>query len=119
MQVTITLTTEEYNKAMASGTLQALWAVTVTGKSIQIGAENQPDQDTEAQSQIAKNKEPVNTAGFTKCTLEDVRSKLAQLAQSGKQKQVKELIESFGASKLTEIPEEKFGELLRAAEGIV
>jgi Ca2+-binding EF-hand superfamily protein len=48
-------------------------------------------------------------------TLEEVRDKLASLAQSGKQEEVKELIASFGASKLTEIPAEKYAELLSIA----
>ncbi len=49
-------------------------------------------------------------------SLEEVRAKLAALSQSGKQAQVKELITKFGAQKLTEIPAEKYGELLAQAE---
>ncbi|KHF41476.1 hypothetical protein [Halalkalibacter okhensis] len=47
---------------------------------------------------------------------EDVRSKLASLAQDGKQVQVKELITSFGAKKLSDIPAEKYPELLEKAD---
>lgn len=49
-------------------------------------------------------------------TLEQVRAKLASLSQAGKQVQVKELITSFGAKKLTEIPAEKYAEVLVKAE---
>jgi len=48
-------------------------------------------------------------------SLEEVRAKLASLSQSGKQAQVKELITKFGASKLTDIPAEKYSELLEEA----
>ena len=49
-------------------------------------------------------------------TLEDVRAKLAALSQNGKQAQVKELITSFGAKKLSDIPVEKYPELLKEAD---
>lgn len=49
-------------------------------------------------------------------TLEEVRAKLATLSQSGKQAQVKELITAFGAKKLSDIPIEKYSELIREAE---
>lgn len=51
-------------------------------------------------------------------TLEQVRAKLAALAQAGKQKQVKELITSFDVKKLTDIPESKYPELMEKAEDI-
>ncbi|MGF7185299.1 ElaB/YqjD/DUF883 family membrane-anchored ribosome-binding protein [Desulfitispora alkaliphila] len=47
--------------------------------------------------------------------LEEVRKKLAALSQNGKQKEVKELITSFGAKKLSDISEEKYPELLKKA----
>ena len=48
-------------------------------------------------------------------TLETVRAKLAALSQSGKQKEVKAIIESFGATKLTDIPAEKYPEVMEKA----
>lgn len=51
-------------------------------------------------------------------TLEEVRAKLAGLSQSGKQAEVKRLIKKFGVAKLTDIPKEKYTELLKAAEEI-
>lgn len=53
-----------------------------------------------------------------KITLETVRAKLAALSQSGKQAEVKKLITSFKAKKLTEIPQEKYPELLKKAEDL-
>jgi hypothetical protein len=49
-------------------------------------------------------------------TLEAVRGKLASLSQNGKQAEVKALITEFGANKLSEIPKEKYPELLKKAE---
>lgn len=48
-------------------------------------------------------------------TLETVRAKLAALSQSGKQKEVKAIIESFGAAKLTDIPAENYPEVMEKA----
>lgn len=53
-----------------------------------------------------------------KLTLENVRAVLAEKSQSGKQPQVKSLIKKFGADKLTEIPQDRYEELLKEAEGI-
>ncbi len=56
--------------------------------------------------------------GQPEVTLEAVREKLAALSQAGKQAEVKKLINSFGAKKLTDVPPEKYPELLAAAEAI-
>ncbi|MBW9158804.1 rRNA biogenesis protein rrp5 [Clostridium tagluense] len=51
-------------------------------------------------------------------TLQEVRGTLARLSKNGKQEEVKALIKRFGATKLTEIPKEKYGELLSEANSI-
>lgn len=51
-------------------------------------------------------------------TLEDVRGLLAKLAKDGKQKEVKDLIKKFGATKLTEVASENYEALLKEAEEI-
>lgn len=48
--------------------------------------------------------------------LEDVRSKLAALSKAGKKTEVKNLLNSFGVQKLTDIPADKYEELLEKAE---
>lgn len=53
-----------------------------------------------------------------KLTLEHVRGQLAALSRAGKQPAVKKLIESFGVSKLTDIPEDQYAELLAQAEAL-
>ena len=59
--------------------------------------------------------EPVKAAN-KKISFENLRGFLAELARDGKQKEVKELITSYGAKKLSEIPEEKYQKLLEKAE---
>lgn len=48
-------------------------------------------------------------------TLVDVRAKLGELQKSGKRDQVKELLKSFEAAKLSDVPEEKYAELMEKA----
>ena len=48
-------------------------------------------------------------------SIEAVRLKLAELVQAGKQAEVKQLLESFGAAKLSDVPPERYGELLAKA----
>lgn len=53
-----------------------------------------------------------------KIGLEDVRAVLAKLSQHGKTAEVKDLITKYGASKLSDVDEEKYKDLLKDAEGI-
>lgn len=53
-----------------------------------------------------------------KIGLEDVRAVLAKLSQHGKTAEVKDLITKYGASKLSDVDEEKYKYLLKDAEGI-
>jgi len=50
--------------------------------------------------------------------LEEVRAKLAELTRNGKREKVKALLQEYGASKLTEVPKDKLGELMKKAEAI-
>ena len=71
--------------------------------------ETKAETKTETKAEAPKEDKPT-------ISLETVRAKLAALSQQGKQAQVKELLTQFGAKKLTAVPEEKYGELLAAAE---
>jgi hypothetical protein len=46
--------------------------------------------------------------------IEDIRGKLAALVQSGRQNEVKVLLEQFGVGKLSDLPSEKYADLLSA-----
>ena len=54
----------------------------------------------------------------TKVTLEEVRGILADKSRNGFTADVRSLITSFGAEKLSEVDPAKFEDLLKAAEGI-
>jgi hypothetical protein len=53
-----------------------------------------------------------------KITFEDTRAILAVLTRQGKQEKVKELITKYGAKKLSDVPEDKYQELLDEARKI-
>ena len=53
-----------------------------------------------------------------KIGLEDVRAVLAKLSQHGKTAEVKDLITKYGATKLPDVDEGKYKDLLKDAEGI-
>lgn len=53
-----------------------------------------------------------------KIGLEDVRAVLAKLSQHGKTAEVKDLITKYGATKLSDVDEGKYKDLLKDAEGI-
>lgn len=59
---------------------------------------------------------PTETTAATEVSLEQVRGKLAELSQAGKASAVKGLIGSYGVAKLTEVPKDKYAELLARAE---
>lgn len=53
-----------------------------------------------------------------KIGLEDVRAVLAKLSQHGKTAEVKDLITKYGATKLSDVDEGKYKDLLKDVEGI-
>lgn len=57
-----------------------------------------------------------NEKSTPKITLEQVRGVLASKSQEGKTAEVRELIQKYGASKLSEVDEKHFAELLKEAE---
>lgn len=68
--------------------------------------------------QEAAPSEPAAASPSKAPTLEEVRARFAELSQAGKAAEVKALLKKFGAAKLTDVPSEKYDELLAAAEGI-
>src|SRR5690606_19677544 len=51
-------------------------------------------------------------------TREQVRAKLADMQRQGKRAEVKALIQSFGVPKLSDVPAERYAELMAKAEEI-
>jgi len=73
--------------------------------------EKYPDPEPEPKQKTEKQESAIS--------LETVKSKLVELAQAGKQKDVKALITEMGVNKLPEVPEEKYPELLEKAEALL
>ena len=48
--------------------------------------------------------------------LEEVRAVLAEISRSGRTSEMKELLAKFGATKLSDVPSERYPELLAAAK---
>ena len=59
---------------------------------------------------------PAPTEPAPAVTLVQVRARLSELSSEGKKEAIKKLMADFGVSKLTEVPEEKYSELMSAAE---
>lgn len=94
---------------------------TVTAKAVAVPADTQPVSETVGSP--IKTPAPVVPEPAAESpsepapahTLETVRAKLAAMSQAGKQAQVKELIASMGAAKLTDIKAEQYADLMTKA----
>ena len=53
-----------------------------------------------------------------KISLEDVRAALAIKSRDGKTLEVRKLINTYGVTKLSDVPEEKYRELMAKAEAL-
>lgn len=69
-------------------------------------------EETETVQEEPAVEEPGEAVSYT---LVDVRGKLAALNKAGKKAQVQELIKSFGVEKLSQIPEERYPEVMQKA----
>ena len=80
--------------------------------------EGSPNRDLAEPQTAALETEPISVPVSQEkaVTLEDVRAVLADKSQSGKQKEVKALIATYGVAKLTAIDPTHFSELLQRAE---
>ena len=82
----------------------------------------EPEKPVETQEAPTKESK-VSTAAATPAkgkpiALEDVRAVAAKIARAGGTEQVKSLIEKHGADKLSAVPPEQYGALLKELEGI-
>ncbi|MCO7125089.1 hypothetical protein NIE88_04785 [Sporolactobacillus shoreicorticis] len=81
--------------------------------------EDFPPEETETKKLQHPDEDPkpeTETTTTQTIKLETVRAKLASLSQAGKQKDVKALLTSFGVKKLSDVPGERYAELLKKAE---
>ena len=76
--------------------------------------------EVKALKEVGAPKEKVETSNHEvkEVTLEEVRGSLSSLSDKGKGEEVKALIKKFGASRLTDIPKEKYEQLLSEADSL-
>lgn len=75
--------------------------------------ESEPENEPTPVEEPEPEKEP--TSEVKTYTLVDVRGKLSELTKAGKKSKVQELIKSFGVDKLSQIPEDKYAEVMEKA----
>lgn len=78
--------------------------------SIEALTESTDEQD---ETDVEKKEKPA-----TNITFEDLRAVLAVITRDGKQQKVKDLITKYDAKKLSDVPEDKYQELLEEARKI-
>ena len=93
------------------------WVMSMTETQIPISPPEEEAKE-ETPTKEAEEEKTEDAPQEKTVSLEDVRAKLGQLTKSGKQAEVKGLIEKFGGAKLSDVPEDKYPELLKAAEGL-
>ena len=72
----------------------------------------------EVPTQQANESKPTKSKETPKVTLEQVRGVLASKSQEGKTTEVRDLIQKYGASKLSEVDEKYFAGLPKEAEAL-
>ena len=82
-------------------------AAGITGK-----ATVDPEWIAEAEASVVNEPMPTNTSPAKKYTITEVRAFVAERTKPENRAQIKAILKSFGVSKLTELPEDKYGQLM-------
>lgn len=87
--------------------------------AVQTKADPEPKPEPESEASTAPWQEDAGKTESVKeeksYTLEEVRAKLAALQKAGKRAEVKDILTSLGVSKLSELPADRYGELMEKA----
>lgn len=77
--------------------------------------------DVDKKSTVTKEAEPKKTAksNIKAVKLEKVRAVLAEKSQAGMTAKVREIIQKYGATKLSEIEPKHYADILKDAEGLI
>lgn len=103
-------------KVMVEAAPELMTAIdTLTATLVELVGAKEKTKPTDSAKPADKPADKTKPADQTTYTLETVRAKLATLSQNGMQKEVKAIIESFGVKKLTDIPAEKYPEVMKKA----
>ena len=71
-----------------------------------------PEWVAEAEAAVVNEPMPTNTASARKYTITEVRAFVAERTRPENRAQIKAILKGFGVSKLTELPEDKYGQLM-------
>lgn len=82
-------------------------AAGITGKTVV-----DPEWVAEAESSVVNEPLPTNTPPARKYTITEVRAFVAERTKPENRTQIKAILKGFGVSKLTELPEDKYGQLM-------
>lgn len=91
--------------------IQAVCNAMVESEPINDDKKATPAKETEEKKSAKPKVKEVN--------LEDVRAVLAEKSQAGMTAEVREIIQKYGASKLSEIEPKYYADILKDAEGLV
>lgn len=103
---------ENFAKLISTSSMKSLKKEVQKATGIELPREEVKESETVSQEKKAAAEPEEDASSYT---LVDVRAKLAELQKSGKRDQVKELLESFGAGKLSDVSEERYAELMEKA----
>lgn len=121
MKVNLELTILEAKALYESGIMDRLDEIvkgvnTKQSKDTTATAKTNVKKEEKQEEELPFEPDPVEKKDTeTKISLEEVRSKLAELSTNGKQKEVKKLIESYGVSRFSDIDPNRYPELLKKA----
>ena len=76
------------------------------------------EEETPKEKAAPKEKVHASKEEIKEITLKEVQDTLFSLSKGGKREEVKALIKKFGVTKLTDIPKEKYEQLLKEADSI-
>ncbi|NBH29058.1 hypothetical protein D3Z60_25985 [Lachnospiraceae bacterium] len=76
----------------------------------------QPSATEKAQKQDVAKAQPESAAQESPATLEGIRELMAQKTQEGKSKEIKELLQKYGAAKLSAVKPEDYPALMQEAQ---
>lgn len=107
--MTITATFNTYEEMLE-------FAASLLRKEQEVAAK-EPEAVAEAPETVAEAPDPAPAQEKT-YTMTEVRAFLGNLRKAGKKEAVTALIRDLGYEKFTDIPEEKYGELMEKAEGL-
>lgn len=92
---------------------------TETEKTAEAKAEKKKSPATAAGKKIESTPASSSeSASEESVTFEDIRAVLAEKTQDGMTAKIRELLNSFGAAKLSKVPKEKYPELMKAAKAL-